>query len=64
MSFIVNTDGKLLEPKVLRDIEFGTGVEAIRLINEAKLDSRKNKGFSSAFLFITYNSANRVKLNN
>lgn len=36
LSFIVNTDGKLVEPKVLRDIGFGTGVEAIRLINEAK----------------------------
>lgn len=36
LSFVVNTDGKLVEPKVLRDIGFETGTEALRLINEAK----------------------------
>jgi hypothetical protein len=35
---------------MLRDIGFGTGVEAIRLINEAKMDSRKKQEFSSAFI--------------
>jgi hypothetical protein len=47
-----------------RDIGFGTGVEAIRLINEAKIDSRKTRGFGSAFLFIAYHSTSRVKLIN
>jgi hypothetical protein len=36
LSFVVNKEGKLVESKVLRDLGFGTGIEALRLIKEAK----------------------------
>ena len=36
LTFVVDKEGKLIEPKVLRDIGFGTGSEAIRIINAAK----------------------------
>ncbi|MBK0370395.1 energy transducer TonB [Flavobacterium agrisoli] len=35
-SFIVDKDGKITEPKILRDIGHGTGAEAIRVLNEAE----------------------------
>ena len=35
ITFVVDKEGKLIEPKVLRDIGFGTGSEAIRIINKA-----------------------------
>lgn len=36
LTFVVDKDGKLVEPKVLRDLGFGTGSEALRVIREAK----------------------------
>lgn len=33
VTFVVDKDGKIVEPKVLRDIGHGTGVEAIRVLN-------------------------------
>ena len=35
ITFVVDKEGKLIEPKVLRDIGYGTGSEAIRIINKA-----------------------------
>ena len=35
ITFVVDKEGKLIEPKVLRDIGYGTGGEAIRIINKA-----------------------------
>ena len=35
LTFVVDKEGKLIEPKVLRDIGYGTGSEAIRIINKA-----------------------------
>ena len=35
ITFVVDKEGKLIEPKVLRDIGYGTGQEAIRIINKA-----------------------------
>lgn len=32
ITFIVDKDGKILEPKILRDIGYGTGAEAIRVL--------------------------------
>lgn len=32
ITFVVDKDGKIVEPKVLRDIGYGTGAEAIRVI--------------------------------
>lgn len=36
LTFVVDKEGKLIEPKVIRDIGYGTGTEAIRIINAAK----------------------------
>ena len=36
LTFVVDKEGKLVEPKVLRDLGYGTGTEAIRIINTAK----------------------------
>ena len=36
LTFIVDREGKLVETKILRDIGFGTGAEALRIIKEAK----------------------------
>ena len=33
VTFVVDKDGKIVEAKVLRDIGYGTGVEAIRVLN-------------------------------
>ncbi len=33
VTFVVDKDGKIVEPKVLRDLGYGTGEEAIRILN-------------------------------
>ncbi|WP_269226184.1 energy transducer TonB [Flavobacterium eburneipallidum] len=33
VTFVVDKDGKIAEPKVLKDIGYGTGEEAIRILN-------------------------------
>lgn len=32
ITFVVDTNGKIIEPKILRDIGYGTGLEAIRVL--------------------------------
>lgn len=32
ITFVVDKDGKIVEPKVLRDLGYGTGIEAIRVV--------------------------------
>lgn len=32
MTFVIEKDGKIVEPKILRDIGYGTGTEAIRVV--------------------------------
>ncbi|AOZ99721.1 energy transducer TonB [Flavobacterium commune] len=34
LSFIIDKDGKIVEPKILRDIGYGTGEEAIRILKK------------------------------
>lgn len=36
VTFIVDTDGKVIKPRVLRDLGYGTGEEAIRILQEYK----------------------------
>jgi hypothetical protein len=32
ITFVVEKDGKIVEPRVLRDLGFGTGAEAVRVV--------------------------------
>jgi len=36
IAFIVDADGKIVEPKILRDLGYGTGSEAVRVLTEYK----------------------------
>lgn len=36
LTFIVDREGKLVETKIIRDVGYGTGAEALRIIKEAK----------------------------
>ncbi|HEY6142170.1 MAG TPA: energy transducer TonB [Flavobacterium sp.] len=36
IAFVVDKDGKIIEPKILRDLGYGTGAEAIRILTEYK----------------------------
>lgn len=52
MSFIVDRAGKLTDAKVIRDAGFGTGAEALRVINEAKdWNPGKIRGIPSRFFY-------------
>lgn len=52
VTFIVDKDGKLTEAKVVRDAGYGTGAEALRVINEAKnWNPGKIRGIISRFFY-------------
>jgi len=62
ITFIVNEDGKIVEPKILRDLGYGTGNEAIRVVtaynNFAPGLQRGRKVRCAYSLPITIQSAN------
>ncbi len=52
ITFIVDKAGKLTEAKLVRDAGYGTGAEALRVINEAKdWKPGKKRGISSRFFY-------------
>jgi hypothetical protein len=61
VTFVVDKDGKIVEPKVLRDLGYGTGEEAIRILkncdNWAPGEQRGRKVRCSYSLPITIQSA-------
>ena len=53
VTFIVDIDGKIVEPKVIRDLGYGTGAEAMRvLMNSENWIPAKWRGVPVRFPFL------------